>query len=158
MNVKKSDSFYSIKCLTEVPESYIRWRCRVQYWTKPLASETRIIAPKSIASMSTKGHVEGLSKLDQWDESVAPLYTECLFGKIWSTTIRSTAKKAGWVSEKVHMDTKGTIDVHRKNISTFWFRSAIIRGWLWLTRCKRNQMLSNAAEDLLNTPGSKPER
>jgi len=69
------------------------------------------LASKSIVSMSTKGIVEGLPKLDQSLESIAPLCTGCLLRKCDRRPFRPTAKKAGSVCEKVHMDIKSLMDM-----------------------------------------------
>ena len=61
--------------------------------------------------MSIKTLVEGLPKLDQSLEYIAPLCTECLFGKFNRRPVRPTSKKAGSVCEKVHMDIKGPMDM-----------------------------------------------
>jgi hypothetical protein len=53
-----------------------------------------------------KGLVEGLPKLDQLLESIAPLCTGCLTGKSDRRPFRPTAKKAGSACEKVHMHIK----------------------------------------------------
>jgi len=90
MTVKKSGSFYSINCytiqvaVTETSKSESpRFPHDVKYSTELCLWHQRFghLASKSIVSMSTKGLVEGLPKLDQSLESIAPLCTGCLLGK-----------------------------------------------------------------------------
>jgi len=61
--------------------------------------------------MSSKGLVEGLPKLDDSLESIAPLCTGCLFGKFDRRPSRLTAKKDASVCEKLYMDIKGPMDM-----------------------------------------------
>ena len=75
-----------------------------------MASEIR--APCfQIDCFYTKRLVKGLPKLDQSLESISPLCTGCLLGKFDRRPFRPTAKKAGSVCEKVHMDIKGPMDM-----------------------------------------------
>jgi len=120
MTVKKSGSFYSINCytaqvaVTEIPKSESpRFPDDVKYSTELCLWHQRFghLASKSIVSMSIKRLVEGLPKLDQSLESIAPLCTGCLLGKFDRRPFRPTSKKAGSVCEKVHMDIKGPMDM-----------------------------------------------
>jgi len=61
--------------------------------------------------MSTKGLVEGLPKLDQSFEYIAPLCTGCPLEKFDRRPFRPFAKKSGSVFEKVHIDIKDPMDM-----------------------------------------------
>ena len=111
MTVKRSGSFYSINCYTAevavTPESESpRFPEDARYSTELYLWHQRFgyFSSKSIVSMSTKGLVEGLSKLDQSLESIAFLCSGCLLGKFDRQPFRPTAKKARSVCAKVYMD------------------------------------------------------
>jgi len=87
--------------------------CDVKYSTELYLRHQRFghLASKSIVSMTTKGLVEVFPKLDQSLDSIAPLCTGCVLGKFDRRPFRPSAKKAGSVCEKVHMDIKGPMDM-----------------------------------------------
>jgi hypothetical protein len=117
MTVKKSVSFYSINpytaqvAVTEIQSP--RFPENAKYSTELYQLHQRFghLASKSMVSMSTKGHFEELPKLVQSLESIGPLTTGCLLGKFDRRPFRPTAKKAGSVCEKVHMDIQGSMDM-----------------------------------------------
>ena len=64
-----------------------------------------------LASISIKGLIESLPKLDLSLEFIAAFCTGCVLGKFDRRPFCPTAKKAGSVCEKFHMDIKGPIDM-----------------------------------------------
>jgi hypothetical protein len=91
--------------------------------------------------MYFKGIVEGPPELDQSHEPIAPLCTGCLLGKFDRRPFRPTAKKAGSVCEKVHMDIKGPMDMASIGKHLYFLILVDDYSELILTQCKRNRML-----------------
>ena len=134
----ESGSFYSINChaiqiaLTETPN------LDCPRFTEDAKYNTELY--------------QGLPKLEQSLESIAPLCIGCILGKFHRPVFRPTAKGLHGCQRP------DGYDVHRKTSSLSDIIRRLFRGWLVGTRYTRNRMLSNGTDHLPNQTGPKPAK
>jgi hypothetical protein len=105
-------------------------------------SDSDNLLPNRLFLCQSKEFVEGLPKLDQSLESIAPLCTGCLLVKFDRRPFRPTSKKGGSVCEKVHMGNQRSdgYDVHRKTSLLSDISRRLFGTDSLLTRSKRNRI------------------